>query len=365
MPNARRRDSRTWIPLLTLAAGLALLYLLWKVLLVFILAALFAFIVHPVVRLFDRKMPHAFSIITVYLLIAILLIIVVGLLAPVVSQQFRELVDAIPAYVERARELFDEIQQRYVALPSGWRTVADRALTELQATAVRLTQQTVPAAFGFLSGLFALVFVPLLAFFMLLDEKGYKRMVIAVTPRRHRRTANDLLTCTGQVLRSFIKGQLMLMSIVGTAVGAGLYLVGMPYAAVFAVLAGLLELIPTFGPILTTVVVTLVALVIDPVLALKAASVTILVQLLENVFLVPLVMARAVGLNPVTVAFAVFLGGSAAGIPGAIIAIPLAMMVKVVILYFYVEDRDLPGRQAIAQCLPRRKPRVTRRGRGG
>ena len=344
MPKARGRNSETWIPLLILAAGLTLLYLLWNILVIFILAALFAFIVYPVVRLFDKKLPHVFSIISVYLLIGIALIVTIGLLAPTVTRQYGELVDAIPSYTEQARELSDSIQERYVALPPRWRMVADRALLELEQTALRVTRETIPAVFAFFTSLVALIFVPLLAFFMLLGYRGYKQMIVAVTPRRHRDTVNDLLAYTSRTLWNFIRGEFILMSSVGIATGVGLYLVGMPYPAVFGVLAGLLELIPNFGPIATTVLVVAVGLLIDPILALKAAGITIAVQLLENSLLVPLVMGKAVGLDPVTVAFAIFLGGSAAGILGAIIAIPLAVTVKTVVIYFYARDSDLPAR---------------------
>lgn len=361
MTNAGTRKSQSYVPLLILAIGLALLYLLWSVFILFILAAFFAFIIHPLVGLLDKKLPHAFSIIVVYLLLVIGLIVVIGLLAPLVSTQFSEFVKAVPSYFHQAQNLTSGFHKRYISLPAGWRPTADRALTELQNWIVRITRESIPAVFTLFSSLVTVILVPLLAFYMLLGHSGYKRMLLALTPKQHRVTVNDLLTCTSRTLWNYLRGQLILSTTVGVVTGVGLYLVGMPYAAVFGILAGILELVPNIGPITTSVVVISIGLVIHPILGLKAGIVTIGVQLLENLFLAPVVMGRAVGLNPVTVIFAIFAGGKAAGIIGAIVAIPLAVLIKIVILYFYASDSELPD-QGDKICRPsrRRRSRVPR-----
>jgi predicted PurR-regulated permease PerM len=102
-------------------------------------------------------------------------------------------------------------------------------------------------------------------------------------------------------------------------------------------MAALLEVVPTIGPTVTFIVVTLVALLISPILALKAGAVCAGVQLLENALLVPVVMAAAMKLDPVTVLLAIFIAGSLAGPLGVLVAIPLAVMIKVVLLYYYAE----------------------------
>ncbi|MHB0912724.1 MAG: AI-2E family transporter [Armatimonadota bacterium] len=349
-------NHKSWLPLGILVVALALFYLLWEVLIIFILAGLFAFIIHPIVAFFDRWLKHIYSIIIVYLLFTIVILLGIGLLAPVVISQFQGFVQSIPDFIERGRALVTGVQEQYVGLPDAWQDFADEVLQQSQQLAIRLTRESIPAVLSFFTGVLTLVFVPLLAFFMLLDYKGYKNMILAVVPRPHRRTAENLLNCMGRVLWNFIRGEFVLMVAVGVLVGVGLYLVGMPYALVFGVIAGLLELIPSFGPVATTIIVGLVALVIDPILALKAVGVTVVVQALENALLVPLIMSKAVGLDPVTVAFAIFIGGFAAGILGAIIAVPIAMMIKIVILYFYVEDRDLPGREK-RLCRPQKRPK--------
>lgn len=350
-----------WVPLLVLVAGLILLYLFWDVLVVFLLAAFFAFIINPVVEIFNRKLPRALSIISVFLIIAALLIIIITLLVPLVAEQFRQLANALPTYLDQARSLFDSIQERYVGLPSRWRSVADTALSEIQQLVIRVTRESLPTVFSFLIGIVTLFIVPLLAFFMLLGYPGYKQMLIAVTPRRHRETIDDLLTCTSRTLWKFIRGELALMTIVGTVTGFGLYFVGMPYPAAFGVLAGLFEVIPNFGPISTSVIVGIIALVINPILMLKALAVTIGVQLAENSF-APIIMGRAVGLSPVTVAFAIFLGAYLGGILGALAAIPLAMTIKIVILYFYAREEDLPNKGAEI-CRPSQGQRRCNGGR--
>lgn len=361
MPNRIARNSRRWIPLLIMVGALLLIYLLWRVLLVFILSALFAFIISPVVQLFERRLPRIFALISVYLMLTIIIILVVGIAAPVVSRQFSELASAVPNYLDHSRGLANSAQTTYFDLPDRWRVLLDRALAEIQDAVLRFAPQTISLAIAFFAGIFTLVFVPLIAFFMLLDQRGYMQMILAITPRNHRSTVTDLTECMGRVLWNFLKGRFILMLFVGLVTGVSLYLIGMPYPVLFGILAGLLELVPNLGPIATTVLVTLVALMIDPFLALKAGAVTIGVQLLENSILSPVVMGKTVGLDPVTVLFSLFLGGSVAGVLGAIIAVPLAMMVKIVILYFYVSDSDLRNTHVVRRSTGRIRGPTSRR----
>lgn len=357
-----------WLPLLLTALSVILLYLLWNVVVIFIISAFVAFILHPVVEYLDRRLPRVVSIVIVYLAVVVVLTVVAGFLVPVVSQQFTEFAESLPRFSDKASRLFDEIQKEYIGLPPGWRNAVDRGLAEVQQFAVRATERVIPALLEFFTGLVALVFIPFLTFFMLLDYHGYKRMLMSIVPRRSRRTVTELLRRLDQVLWNFLKGEMILMAAVGTATGVLLYFVGMPYPAVFGVLAGLLELIPNYGPFITTVVVVIIGLIVSPIMALKAGAVAIGVQVVENVFLVPVVMAKAVGLNPVTVALAIFIGAASAGPLGMLIAIPLAVMIKVVILYFYVEDRSAarPWKGPVRRARGRgRSRRRSRRGNGG
>lgn len=356
MPNAGRssrtnRDSQSWTPLLLLIVFLVVLYLLWRILFIFILAAFVAFVLSPLVALFPKKMPRIMAIIAVYLGFTAIVVIVGSILTPVVVQQYSALTDSFPGYVDELRKASIRLQAHFGHLRYPWSTIGDRVLSEFQQFTGYVTREIIPTLLAFVTSLFALVLIPLLAFFMLLGGDGYKRTLMAVIPKSSKESVSDLLICTNQSLWNFVRGEFILMLAVGTVTGVGLYLVGMPYSVVFGIAAGLLEVIPSLGPLTSNILVGTVAILISPVLALKALSVTVGVQLLENAFLVPMVMGKSVGLNPVTVAFAVILGGKTAGVLGAAISIPLAVLVKIVILYFYARPDELPdGKTAI--CRP-------------
>lgn len=357
-----KTNGLNWTPLAITAVAILSLYVLWKVLVIFLLAALFAFLIQPIVALFSRKLPHVLSIITVYVVIAILLFMLVWLVLPMVSRQLHQMMTDAPVYVSRAREVLDRLQEGYFGLPAYLRTLGDRFLDGLEAVITSLASQTIPAILALVSGVLGIIFIPLLAFFMLLGQSSYRQMMFSLIPPNHRETVENLTKCLSYVLRRFIRGEVLMMLSVGVLTGVGLYFVGMPYAVVFGILAGSLEAIPSLGPVITTLIIGVVSVLTDPLLALQAVGVAVAVQLIENALLVPIIMGKAVGLSPVTVLFAVFLGGFAVGILGALVAIPLALMIKVVILYFYAGDQLL-----VEQCgipLPSRPQHGKRKQAG-
>jgi predicted PurR-regulated permease PerM len=351
----RLKEVHSWVPLVVVAVGLVVLYLLWDILSIFILAAFFAFVLNPIVGLFERKIPRFFAITSVYLLLVIIAIIVVGSLAPLISHQFKSFVNALPTYFEKIRDIADPAHRHYLAIPDRWQPIVNQILAELQSWAVRLAKQIAPTLVKFFTSFLTILFIPLLAFFMLLGSKGYKEMFIALIPQQHRPTIEDLLRCSSMALWNFIKGEIVLMAVVGTLVGVGLHIIGMPYATIFGILAGLLEVVPSLGPTVTTLIVVIIGLAINPWLSLKGGLVTVVVQLLENYLIAPSVMSKALGLDPVTVILAVLLGGMLGGIKGVLVAIPLAVFVKIVLLYFYA-DHDLPAGRAICPSGPPVKP---------
>ena len=127
------------------------------------------------------------------------------------------------------------------------------------------------------------------------------------------------------------RGQLLLAAIIGSSAALGLYLMGVPFFWVLALIAGIGEMIPIVGPILSAVPAIIVALSVSPALALAVILFFVGQQQLENHLLVPKIMQRQVGISPVFVIISLLIGGSLLGILGAILAVPTAAIIQVLL----------------------------------
>jgi predicted PurR-regulated permease PerM len=130
-----------------------------------------------------------------------------------------------------------------------------------------------------------------------------------------------------------VRGQLLLMLAIGVMSGVGFWALGLPNPLALAVLAGLFEIVPLVGPILSAAPAILVALAIDPWKALVVAGYALLIQQIENNILVPRIMGRTVGINPLVVLIGILIGAALYGIPGAFLAVPVAGALQVILAH--------------------------------
>ncbi len=136
---------------------------------------------------------------------------------------------------------------------------------------------------------------------------------------------------------AWVRGQLFLSLVIGVLVYIGLFLLNVPYALTLAIAAGVLEVVPVIGPIVASIPGILLAFTISPVLALGVAVMYFVVQQLENHLIVPQVMGRAVGLNPLVVILAIAVGSRLLGIMGALLAVPLTVVLQIIVLEVLLE----------------------------
>jgi predicted PurR-regulated permease PerM len=127
-----------------------------------------------------------------------------------------------------------------------------------------------------------------------------------------------------------MRGQLALSFIIGGAAYLGLSILSVPYALPLAILAGIMEVVPVIGPIVSAIPAILIAYLISPFLALMVALIYFVIQQLENHLIVPQVMNKAVGLNPLVVILAIAIGGRLLGISGALLAVPITVVIQII-----------------------------------
>ncbi|MEK7577926.1 MAG: AI-2E family transporter [Patescibacteria group bacterium] len=182
------------------------------------------------------------------------------------------------------------------------------------------------------SNIIAILTLLTFTFYFLLERKHLQDMLIGLLGAGLGTHVFGITTRVEKRLSAWVLGQLVLMLFIGGIVYIGLFFLGIEFAIPLAVLAGLLEMVPTVGPILSAVPAILVAFSHSPVLALSVLALYIIVQQVENNILVPLIMKRSVGLSPVLTILALMIGGRFAGIAGAILAVPILLTIQEIIV---------------------------------
>lgn len=267
-----------------------------------------------------KRLPKTLAVAIPYfgMMLAILLVIVP--LVPFVVSQMQSLVSGFPQYLKQAANIFgfsvDPVQvQAYLA----------NEFNSWSKNALIVTTQV----FG---GLFSLLAIFIISFYLLLYYDEFKRLFSRLFHYDTRPAVLSTLDAINYKLGAWLRGEIVLMLFIGLMSWIALTLLGVPYRLVLplALLAGILEVVPTLGPTLSAVPAVVVALTISPTLAVTVILAYIVIQMIENNFLVPKVMEKAVGLNPVVVILGVMIGANLMGIPGALLAIPLISFIIVI-----------------------------------
>jgi len=269
------------------------------------------------------RVPRWTAVLAVYLAIVGILVGVGLLIIPPLGQQARELWKALPMLVEAAR---------------GW-LVGHGALGEGVSVGEAIRQAPVGGSdavgtlFGaiwtFIGGVFGAVTILILSFYMLLDAEKLVRAFVRMFPRAERSRVEEVCRRVATKVSAWLAGQLFLAATIGVTAAVGLWLFGVPYFYVLALIAAIGEMIPVVGPVLSAIPAVAVALSVSPALGVGVAVFFFLQQQFENHVLVPKIMARQVGVSPVIVITALLIGGSLLGIVGALLAVPTAAILLV------------------------------------
>jgi predicted PurR-regulated permease PerM len=310
------------------AALLWATYLAREALLLIYIAALVAIGFGPIVSAIERRrlagrrrLPRWAAILVIYLILIGSIVAVGMMIAPPLIAQAREFGDAIPT-------LFARGQQWLVARGLPEITLSD-AVEQTAGGGGDAVGTVVGAIWGFVGGVFGLLTILILAFYFLVDSDSIVRTFVRLFPRGERRRVEDACRRISTKVSAWVGGQFLLAAIIGATAAIGLWLLGVPYFYVLALIAGVGEMIPVVGPILAAIPAVAVALTVSPSTALFVGIFFLVQQQFENHVLVPKVMERQVGVSAVVVITALLIGGSLLGIVGAILAVPTAAILQV------------------------------------
>ena len=277
-----------------------------------------------------KRLPRWLAILVVYLAIISILVGVAALIIPSLVDQAQELWRELPSLFNRAQTYLIKwgLLARRITLEEAVQSVpAGQSRTAAATTAVG----TVATAMGTVAKIiFAFITVVMLAFYLLIEGESLFAGFARLFP--HSRRAEVILAGREISFKvsAWMIGELILAGAIGITSAIGLYLLGVPYFYVLALISAVGELIPVIGPILSAIPAIGAALTVSPQTALWVILFFIVQQQTENHLLVPKIMQRQVGVSPVIVISALLIGGSLLGIVGAVLAIPTAAILQVV-----------------------------------
>jgi predicted PurR-regulated permease PerM len=342
---------------LTLAVAVAtVLWAARAVLLPYILGLVLAYLLLPVVNWIHRHMPkkirasgvaRPLSIIITYLVLISLIVGIFAFFVPLVIEQAQILIENWPELSEQVRELWEESLGWYTEnIPDQWEQTIETNLRDLAddiATAIQkgivATVQTVAGTVGFVIGL---VVIPFWLFYVLHDENELKEGIAHAVPLQARADATCAVRLIDDILSAYIRGQLLLVLFVGGMATIAMFIIGVPFALVLGVIAGLFEILPYIGPILGAIPAILVALVSDPISALWTAIAFFSIQQVENLILVPRIAGESVQLHPAAVMVVLVMGNEVGGFLGMIVAVPITAIIRDIFKYAYLRLLDEP-----------------------
>jgi len=300
-----------------------------------ILAMIIGEAIRPlVVRLERWRIPRALAVLLIYLVIIIIVGFLIYILVNPLASQVGSFIQNIPKY---QAQLQDELTQ----LNNNLKTQGNlgQAIQSMAAALAAALQHAAPSLIaiplGFLTGIFGVfidaVIILTMTIFWLLSSRTLRLYIVGLFPPATQAHASDVMLQVGKAFGGYVRGTLASMIIIGSLTGLGMALLGVPYALLFGILAALTELLPYLGPWISgsiSVVFSLIA--VGPLKAVEVIILFILIQEIEGNVVEPLVMSRAVRIDPLLVIVAVLIGLDLLGIVGAILAVPVAAGIQIV-----------------------------------
>ena len=325
-------STSTILRFILIILGLYFLYLIRDVaVMLFVAVIIAAAIDGPVDWLAKHKVRRVFGTAIVYILIFLFLAGTLYLILPPLAGQIKILAANLPEIFEKLGASLNAIEQRTGGLPN-LQSLLEKLSSQLSGAASNLFGTTV-TIFG---GIFNAVIVLVISIYLVVQDKSLKNFLASVMPERHQSYIADLAERIQNKLGAWLRGQLILMLIIGVLSFIGLKLLGVNFALTLALLTALFEIVPFVGPILSGAIAMLIALTQSPFLALLVLILFVVIHQLEGHVIAPQVMKRVVGMNPLVAIVALLIGGKLAGLLGVVVAVPLAAVISVLLKDFWV-----------------------------
>lgn len=309
-----------------------------------VLSILFAYLIHPLVRLIRRPfkrrhlekfMPRSAAIVIAYLIVFSVAGLGISALAPKVSEQGASLAQNLPRYAKSVEVRIDEFNKKFQQLRLSkeiQETVAEKSKLALETGGQTIATLATSFAIGVLTYSPWLILIPVLSFLFIKDVGSIRIGILRLFPvGKWRSRADSVLVDVNTTLAAYTRAQLTSCLLIGVVCTVAFYTLGIEYALIFGILAGFLEFIPLLGPLTVGITVTgFTAFGDDPSMAVWVAVFLIVLRIFHDYVTYPRIIREGIHLHPLAIILSILAGEQIAGIIGVFLSIPIVALATVI-----------------------------------
>lgn len=311
-------SSWTIIKVILICLSFYLLFLIKDIIALFFVVLILTATLRPIVNRWETKIGRLPSVLTFLLIAVAIIALSIYIIIPPVVEQLKQLVIAFPDFVN------------HLTFLKPYSAQIKNGISSLSSNVGNITGSFVSITAGIFGGVISIITATVMTVYLLLDKKGIAEFIKTVIPDQNEAIIG-LARKVSRKVGDWFRGQMLLCAIIGVIDFIGLVIIGVPYALTLALISGIFEIIPTIGPMLSGAIAILIVIGVSPLKALLVLILYIVVQQLENSFIVPKIMQKAVGLSPVVIILAFLIAAKLMGVMGAILAVPIAASLSVLI----------------------------------
>jgi len=299
----------------------------------FLVSMIIAYLLHPLVDfLMKFKLRRVVAILLLYLFFFGGLGTLFWLGVPTLFEQIKDFMNHLPQIEHKVQNYVQQLEGQMNRLPQEVHQGIDDSLIQFK-EAIRKGMKTIVDTIGhIISNLFTLIVIPFLVFYLLVDLELFEKTIYYFVPKKHRKTFVQLWKDIDESLGEYIRGQIFVSAAVGILAFIGYYFVGLPYPFFFALFVAITNIIPYFGPYIGAAPAVLMAAFTSPGMVIWIILINTVIQMLEGNVLGPWIIGKRLHIHPVFIIFALLVGSEIGGLVGLILAVPIFVVLKVIIL---------------------------------
>lgn len=321
MTNKVEISHKTVIFTVVFLLSLWFLYFIKDIIFAIFISILLMAIFSPLVtRLTKWKFPRFIAVLLTYALVLGLFGFSIAWVIPPLVEQTTNFVNNIPLFISNLG-LNNFMNANY--------------LNSFLSQVGSLPTQAVKIGVSVFSNVVSILSVLVLSFYFLLYRSKLNEQLAFIFGEEREKQVGNIIDNIERILGSWARGELVLMFSVGILNYIGFLILGIPFALPLAIIAGILEIVPVLGPNIAAIPAVIIGLTISPLMALAVAALCFLVQQLENYLLVPKIMEKSVGVNPIATLISLTIGYRMMGIVGIILSIPLFLTIKILVKEYF------------------------------